>query len=114
MDDLKRINQRHETVTWGALFIFIGFLMLVPGVLPGLGTLGIGIILLSLCLVRFIKKMPMNGFTLSLGVTSLILGGVVLFGSLQGRELEGPFIPALLIAAGAYWVVQGGRSGKSE
>jgi hypothetical protein len=116
MDNLQSLNQRYETITWGAIFVLIGLTSLLPGVHPGAGTLGIGIILLGLNGARLLKKIPVNGFTLTLGLVAAILGGAVLIGSLQGYQLDGPLFPALLIAIGIYWIVPGHskkRSGSS-
>lgn len=111
MEQLQILNDRYETVTWGALFILIGILSLIPGIPPGVGTLGIGIILLGLNGVRYINKIPTNRFTLTFGLVALILGTAVLTGSLKGFQLEGPFFPALLIAIGVYWLLPERKTG---
>jgi hypothetical protein len=104
-DQIQTLNRQYESITWGALFILVGILSLVPGIPPGAGTLGIGVILLGLNLVRSFSHIPTNGFTLTLGLVAAILGAAVLIGSLQGFQLEGPFFPALLIAIGVYWLL---------
>ena len=111
MENLQIINDRYETVTWGALLILVGILNLVPGVPPGAGTLGIGLILLGLNGVRTLRKIPVNGFTLTLGLVAAVLGAAVLAGSLRGIQLEGPFFPALLIAIGVYWLLPRRKTG---
>lgn len=103
--DLKALNQRYETITWGALFILIGILSLVPGIPPGAGTLSIGVILLGLNGMRSVKEIPINMFSLTLGVVASILGAAVLIGSLSGYKMDGPLFPAILIAIGIYWII---------
>ena len=105
MKNLKALNQTFEAITWGTLFIFLGILSLIPGVPPGAGTLGIGIILLGLSLARYLSKIPINVFTVTLGAIALVLGAIVLSSSLLGFQLEGPLFPALLMAIGVYWLI---------
>jgi hypothetical protein len=105
MNHRKKLNQQLEAITWGAILIFVGVLLLVPSIPPGAGTLGIGIILLVLNITRTFSRIPVNRFTLTFGLMAVLLGGGILVGSLRGFRLEGPFIPALLIAAGIYWVL---------
>jgi hypothetical protein len=54
---------------------------------------------------RSIQKIPINWFTLTFGLVATILGAVVLIGSLRGYALEGPLLPALVIAIGIYWII---------
>jgi hypothetical protein len=105
MNHRKQLNQRYEAITWGAILIFVGVLFLVPNIPPGAGTLGIGIILVVLNTARTFSRIPVNRFTLTFGLIAVLLGGGILIGSLRGFQLEGPFIPALLIAAGIYWLL---------
>jgi hypothetical protein len=105
MENLQSINQRYEAITWGGIFILVGIIGLIPGVVPGAGSMGIGVILLVLNGVRLISKIPINRFTLIFGLVAVILGAAVLVGSLQGYQLDGPLFPALLIAIGIYWII---------
>jgi hypothetical protein len=51
------------------------------------------------------SRIPVNRFTLTFGLIAVLLGGGILVGSTRGLELKGPLIPALLIAAGIYWLL---------
>jgi hypothetical protein len=108
MNHRKKLNQQLEAITWGVILIFVGVLLLVPSIPPGAGTLGIGILLLGLNIARIFSRMPVNRFTLTFGLIAVLLGGGILIGNLRGFQLEGPFIPALLIAAGIYWLLPEG------
>ena len=105
MNHRKKLNQQFEAITWGAILIFVGVLFLIPSIPPGAGTLGIGLILLVLNSARTFSRIPVNRFTFTFGLIAMLLGGRILIGSLRGFQLEGPFIPALLIAAGIYWLL---------
>jgi len=110
MSNLKKLNQQFEAITWGAILIFVGVLFLVPAIPPGAGTMGIGLILLLLNTARYFSRIPVNRFTFTFGLIAVLLGGGILVGSLRGFQLEGPFIPALLIAAGIYWLLPDRRA----
>lgn len=113
MEHFQTLNQRYETIAWGAIFVLIGLLGLLPGTPPGAGTFGIGVILLGLNGARWIRQIPVNRFTLTLGLVAVVLGGAVWLGSLRGYVLDGPLFPALLIALGIYWMLPG-RDKKSS
>ncbi len=84
MDDVRKLNKRYTLVAWGALFIWIGVIWLVPGVRVPIGTglLGIGIILLGVNLARYlINKIPPNWSDITLGIIVLALGAAELLHS---------------------------------
>lgn len=108
MNEVKILDQRYETVAWGALLIFVGLISLIPGVLPGTGSLGVGIILLGLNLARYLSKIPMNGFTVTLGGVLFALGGgVYLLRALLRIPIELPFFETMLIVIGVVFIIRG-------
>ena len=107
MDDARILNKRYETVAWGAFFIVLGVTSLVPGLPHGLGTLGVGIILLGLNLARYLSGLPTSGFTLTVGVIAVVLGLLDLLRALLNLQVELPFFPLLLIAIGIIWLIRG-------
>ncbi len=115
MDEIKTLNQRYEIVAWGALFILLGTINLIPGVPSGTGMLGMGIILLGLNLARYLSKIPTNGFTITLGVIAAVLGGALylLHSLLRIQQFELPFFPVLLVVIGVIFLVRSATGMKS-
>jgi flagellar biosynthesis protein FliQ len=115
MDEIKTLNQRYEIVAWGALFILLGTINLIPGAPSGTGVLGIGIILLGLNLARYLSKIPANGFTITLGVIAAVLGGALylLHALLRIQQFELPFFPVLLVVIGVIFLVRSATGMKS-
>lgn len=107
MQDTRTLNKRYETVAWGAFFILLGVTSLIPGVPSGLGTLGIGVILLGLNLARYLSQIPTSGFTITLGVIAIVLGAADVLQALLRLQVEVPFFPLLLIVIGVIWLVRG-------
>lgn len=109
------LNKRLETIFWGLFLIMLGGWGLIPGeVIPkGAWSIGVGLLLLGLNLVRNLQGLRMSGFTTLLGVLAL-LGGI---SELLGwADLNGA---VLLIILGAYlivkpWVEKQGLFGKAE
>ena len=96
------LNKRMETVAWGLFLIMLGGFMFVPKeqVLPGLWSIGVGLIMLGLNLARYFKHIKMSGFTTFLAVLSLIGGATELAGI---TNLEGAFF---IIILGSYLVIK--------
>ncbi|HLF24784.1 MAG TPA: hypothetical protein VJG32_00490 [Anaerolineae bacterium] len=105
MDAIKVSNRRYESIAWGALFIWIGAVWLIPGDAFGVGWLGIGVILLGLNLARRLRSIPTNWFSITLGVIALILGAAKLLLSTQGTQVELPLFPVLFIVIGVIVLV---------
>ncbi|HEY4687822.1 MAG TPA: hypothetical protein VIK33_00810 [Anaerolineae bacterium] len=100
MDDMKVLNHRYELVAWGALSMWIGAITLISGEHSGTGWLGIAIILLGLNVVRYLRKIPMNWFSITLGVMALALGA--------SRLLDSPlpFFATSLIVIGVVLLIR--------
>ena len=104
MNHSEQLDKRYRSIAWGALFILVGSLSLIPGDQTSLAILGSGVILLGLNLGRSLSKIPMNGFSLALGAAAFLTGALVLFRSQLGLHFEIELLPVVLIAAGVYWL----------
>jgi hypothetical protein len=91
------LNQRLEDVGWGLMLIFTGILWLAPDerVPHGTWLLGVGVILLGLNFVRYLKGIRVSVFTTLVGAFAL-LGGL---GGLLSVNL--PLFAAVLIVLGS-------------
>jgi hypothetical protein len=107
MNDLRTTDRRNQALAWGAIFIAVGAVNLIPGAPRGAGLLAIGAILLGLNLTRFRGGIPMNGISLALGAACFLVGGFELLRPSLGFRVELPFFPTLLIALGAVCVARG-------
>jgi membrane-bound ClpP family serine protease len=106
MNNLKSLNKHYETIAWGLGFIWIGILGIIPGNQTGIALLSIGLILLILNLTRYLKKMPVNGFSSVLGILCSALGAVVLVRQMLGYPgLELDLFAILLIVTGLYILI---------
>ena len=115
MNDIKTLGKRYKAVAWGAMFLLLGILGLIPGDQNGVFVLGIGIILLGLNLARYLSKIPTNGFTITLGALTFVLGSVaVLRPVLNVPRFELPFFPLLLVAVGLYVLMPGTRRAENR
>ena len=96
------LNKRLETIAWGLFLIMLGGFSFVPHetVPEGAWSIGVGLIMLGLNLVRYLNGIKMSGFTTFLGVVSVISGVLQLFGL---HDIEGAI---LLIILGAYFIVK--------
>ncbi len=104
MNNNEQLDKRYRSIAWGAMFILIGCLSLIPGDQTSWAVLGSGVILLGLNLVRSISKIPMSGFSLALGAAAFLTGLLVLIRSQLGLHFEIDLFPMILIAIGVYWL----------
>ncbi len=107
MQDTRSLNRRYETIAWGAFFIVLGVTSLIPGLPPGFGTLGVGVILLGLNLARYLSQIPTSSFTVVLGIIAICLGLADIARALINPAIELPVFPILLIVIGVIWLVRG-------
>jgi len=111
-DEEKRVlNKRLETIGWGLFLVMLGILAIGPKTVAkdSIGSIGVGLILLSLNAARYYFKIKTSTGTIILGIIALASG----VGDLLGVEL--PVIEILLIAAGLniiYKVIVGQRDKK--
>ncbi len=99
MDNLQTVNRIHETLAWGAIFLWWGITELFN--LPnGMDALGIGVILLGLTAVRSLNGLPTNGLTITLGILAFAWGMLDLMGSVLHVPFNVPVFAILLIVLG--------------
>ena len=100
MENARILNRSFETLAWGAFFIWWGITELFPFLPHGIGAVGIGPILLGLNAARVLKGIPASGFTTTLGILALVLGGLELAGTALRLPFELPVFAILLIVLG--------------
>ncbi len=100
MENSRILNRSYETLAWGAFFIWWGITELFPSLPHGLGAVGIGLILLGLNAARSRNGIPTSGFTTTLGILALVLGGLELAGPALRLPFELPIFAILLIVLG--------------
>jgi hypothetical protein len=100
MESARTSNQKLETVAWAAFFIWWGITELFQSLPPGIGAVGIGVILLGLNAARRQNGLPASGFTTTLGILALMLGGLELAGVILHLPFEIPVFAILLITLG--------------
>jgi hypothetical protein len=99
MGNIEKLNRIHETIAWGAIFLWWGIteLFKFPN---GMDALGIGLILLGLMAVRSLNSLPVNGLTITLGILSLAWGVLDLMSSALHVPFKVPVFAVLLIVLG--------------
>jgi hypothetical protein len=100
MEDTIKKNTDFSTIAWAAFFILWGLTEMFPTLPQGLGTIGIGIILVGLNLVRFWKKQPISRFTATLGALALLLGALQLARPLLHLTFDLPIFAIFLLVLG--------------
>ncbi len=100
MDTIQTSNNRYEMAAWGALFIWWGITTLLPGLPHGTGAIGIGVILLGLNAARWLSGISISGFTTTLGILALVLGGLEMANVVLQLPFELPIFAILLITLG--------------
>ncbi len=107
-NDVRALNKRYGLVAWGALFIWIGAINLVPEVPEGTGWLGIAIILLGLNLVRYLSKIPTSIISITIGIIALALGAAKLL------RFSLPFFETSLIVIGLILLIRSVKPANTE
>lgn len=100
MDRQQALNHRLETIGWGAFFVWWGLTELFQSLPEGIGAIGIGLILLCLNTVRSRNGIPASGFTTTLGILALVLGGLELIQVVLDLPFDLPIFAILLIVLG--------------
>jgi hypothetical protein len=95
-EDTKAVRHRLESLGWALFLLMIGGMWLVPGnsIPQGTWLIGAGLIMLGVNLAKRRRSIPMNGFTIVIGI--LAIG----FGVAEFADVELPFWPivAILVA----------------
>ena len=96
------LNKRLERIAWGLFLIMLGGFMYIPDSTfsKGFWSIGVGLIMLGLNVVRYNYKIRMSGFTTVLGILSLVAGVLQILGVVA---LEGA---VLLVILGAYLILK--------
>jgi hypothetical protein len=100
MENTRTLNRNLETMAWGALFIWWGITELFQFLPHGTGAIGIGLIFLGLNMARSLNGIPTSGFSTTLGILALVLGGLELASSVLHLPFELPVFAILLIVLG--------------
>jgi hypothetical protein len=116
MNDTKVLNQRYETIAWGAIFILLATLMFIPGDQNNVFLLGIGVILLVLNLARNIKGMAVNLFSTIIGVMALVVGCISVLWPILGikAHYQVDIFAVIVLAFGLYLLIPGSRKETSD
>jgi len=100
MENTRKSTLDLDALAWGTFFLLWGITELLPSLPDGIGALGIGMILLGLNLARHRQGLPTSGFTTTLGILALLLGGPQLASQYLQLPFELPIFAILLIALG--------------
>jgi hypothetical protein len=106
MNNTRPLNNRFETAAWGAVFIWWGITELFPSLPHGAGAIGLGLIWLGLNAARSLNGIPASGFTTTLGVLALLLGGLELAASVLSLPFQVPVFAICLIVLGLIFLVR--------
>ena len=107
-------NRQLETLGWGLFFVWWGITELFTSLPHGIGALGIGLILLGLNAIRARNGIPTSGFTTTLGILALVLGGLELAARVLHLPFEIPIFAILLIVLGVIVLGRGLLQNKGE
>jgi hypothetical protein len=100
MENTRKLNLDLGTIAWGALFILWGLTEMFKFLPDGTGALGIGLILIGLNVARSLTGKPTSGFSTTLGILALLLGGLELASPYLHLSFELPIFAILLLALG--------------
>lgn len=91
------LDRRLEDIGWGLFFVLIGAIWFLPANLvpDGVPLMAVGLLLLALNVVRWLKGIPIHVLSTALGVLALA-GGI---GELLDAQLE--LLPLFLLVVGA-------------
>lgn len=106
MNDTQPTRRDPEPLAWGIFFIWWGITALFPALPRGTGAIGLGLILLGLNGARAWGGIPTSGFTLTLGVLALVVGGLDLTIAILALTFELPMFAILLIVCGILVLAQ--------
>lgn len=106
METTNKLNQNFETISWGAFFVLWGITLLFTSLPNAIGTMGIGLILISLNVARARNGLPASVFSTTLGILALILGGLELVLPYFHLSFEIPYFAILLIVFGGSMITR--------
>jgi hypothetical protein len=114
MDNTRKSNLDFSTLAWGAIFILWGITGMFTSLPEGIGSLGLGFILLGINLARSKSGLPANGFSTTLGILALLLGIMELASQYLHLSFELPIFPILMIALGLILLGSALKGGKNH
>ncbi len=100
---------RIDAVLWGLFFVWMGVILLWKGMLPGVGSLGIGAIVLGGAFARW-------AFGATVSLFWLVIGGVFVLAGIGGLlRIDLPFLSIALIVCGILLLLhtKSGRRGSA-
>jgi len=100
MENTRMLNSHYEAIAWGGIFIVWGITEMFTSLPDGTSAIGIGLILVSLNVARSAKRLPISGFSTTLGILALLLGGLQLARPFLHLSFELPIFAILLLALG--------------
>lgn len=100
MENTRTLNRNFEMMAWGAFFVWWGITEWFKFLPEGTGAVGFGLILIGLNAARSLNGLPTSGFTITLGILALVLGGLELAGFFLSLPFELPVFAILLIVLG--------------
>lgn len=100
MEHTRSLNRNLETYAWAAFFVWWGITELFKFMPAGTGAVGFGLILISLNVARSLNGIRTSGFTITLGILALVLGGLELAGFFLNLPFQLPVFAILLIVLG--------------
>ncbi len=115
MNNIQTRKHDYERFAWGAFFVWWGITELLPTLPNGTGAIGIGLILVGLNLARALNQIPTSGFTTTIGILALVLGGLELARPVFGLPFDLPVFAILLIVLGLISLIRGlGRMNRAN
>ena len=100
MENKESMDRLLEGLAWGMLLVWWG-VSFVPGFLPnGLDAAGTGIILLGVNTMRRILGVPVRGFSIGLGILTIVWGALDMSRSVLHLDYRPPVLAVLLAVAG--------------
>ena len=106
MNNTRSLSNSLETAAWGTVFIWWGITELFRSLPHGVGAIGLGLILLGLNAARSLNGIPASGFTTTLGILALVLGGLELAASVLSLPFQLPIFAILLIVLGVIFLAR--------
>jgi len=107
MNNTQTLNRSLEAITWGALLIWWGITELITSLPNGTIVIGLGLILIIVNVARSRYGVPVNRFSITIGILALVWGGLELLGVLLSLPFELPIFSILLIVLGVIVLVPG-------
>ena len=104
MDHKKAQHGGFNALAWGLLFIWWGVTELVDFLPKGGGWVGVGLILLGVNLAMSLKRIRIDGFSISFGLIAFVLGGRELARSTAAQPLVLSVLAMVLIGLGALMI----------